>query len=145
MTDFHLQRRDFFFYQLRFIKHDKSQSYGVMWLGGDCGIEFLPTHPIGMMQSRALSLSLSLELRSPGLPIERKDMLSTLKKNRTNKIKLTTKTVFTLLKKKKRFATHPQARPRSMDPLLMAPAYLMKTNNKESLISIFLSLFFSFL
>lgn len=41
-------------------------------------------HPIGMMESLALSLSVSLELRSPGLPIERKDMLSTLTHTHTH-------------------------------------------------------------
>ena len=33
---------------------------------------------MGMMQSLALTLSISLELRSPGFPIVRRDMLSTL-------------------------------------------------------------------
>lgn len=82
---------------------------------------------MGMMQSRALSTSLSLELRSPGLPMERRDMLSTLKRNRPRmKSKQETNGLGCV---KNWFRTHPHARPRSMDPLLMAPERSAETRN----------------
>lgn len=92
----------------------KKKAYfeGRSWKRQRLGAEY----PIGMMQSLALLLSISLELRSPGLPIDCRDMLSTLAYTHTlNQNSQLSKATAEMAE------TDPQARPMSMVLLLMAP------------------------